>query len=137
MRSWNRSSVTAVSAAGPVHPADELDYAPLVPAPEKILCVGQNYRDHIAEMGNEPPAYPTIFAKFAPALVGAFDDIVLPAVSDAVDYEAELAVVIGRPVRHAVECDLMEENHQPVEFSQDQLVFNIRPFEIKTFKVWF
>ena len=91
----------AAAAAGPVHAVDGLDYAPLVPAPEKILCVGQNYRDHIAEMGNEPPAYPTIFAKFAPALVGAYDDIVLPAVSDAVDYEAELAVVIGRPVRHA------------------------------------
>jgi len=94
-------SAHAASAAGPAHPVDGLDYAPLVPAPEKILCVGQNYRDHIAEMGNEPPAYPTIFAKFAPALVGAFDEIVLPAVSDAVDYEAELAVVIGRPVRHA------------------------------------
>ena len=52
-------------------------------------------------MGNEPPAYPTVFAKFASALVGAHDDIVLPAVSDAVDYEAELAVIIGRPVRHA------------------------------------
>ena len=61
-----------------------------MPAPEKILCVGQNYRDHIAEMGNEPPAYPTIFAKFAARAVGAYDDIVLPAVSDAVDYEAEL-----------------------------------------------
>jgi len=95
-------SAHAASAAGPAHPVDGLDYAPLVPAPEKILCVGQNYRDHIAEMGNEPPAYPTIFAKFAPALVGAFDDIVLPAASDAVDYEAELAVVIGRPVRHAM-----------------------------------
>ena len=91
----------AAAAAGPVHDVAGLDYAPLVPAPEKILCVGQNYRDHIAEMGNEPPAYPTIFAKFAPALVGAHDDIVLPAVSDAVDYEAELAVVIGTPVRHA------------------------------------
>ena len=51
----------AEAAAGPTHPVDGLDYAPLVPAPEKILCVGQNYRDHIAEMGNEPPAYPTIF----------------------------------------------------------------------------
>jgi acylpyruvate hydrolase len=91
----------AAAAAGPVHPVDGLDYAPLVPEPEKILCVGQNYRDHIAEMGNEPPAYPTVFAKFAPALVGAHDDIVLPASSEAVDYEAELAVVIGRPVRHA------------------------------------
>jgi acylpyruvate hydrolase len=91
----------AVGAAGPVHAVEGLDYAPLVPAPEKILCIGQNYADHIAEMGNEPPAYPTVFAKFAPALVGAYDDVVLPAVSDAVDYEAELAVVIGRPVRHA------------------------------------
>ena len=91
----------AAAAAGPVHAVDGLDYAPLVPAPEKILCVGQNYADHIAEMGNEPPAYPTMFGKFAPALVGAHDDIVLPAVSDAVDYEAELAVIIGRPVRHA------------------------------------
>ena len=91
----------AAAAAGPVHAVEGLDYAPLVPAPEKILCIGQNYADHIAEMGNEPPAYPTVFAKFAPALVGAYDDVVLPAVSDAVDYEAELAVVIGRPVRHA------------------------------------
>src|SRR5919112_685767 len=91
----------AAAAAGPVHAVDSLDYAPLVPAPEKILCVGQNYRDHIAEMGNDPPAYPTVFAKFAPSLVGAHDEIVLPAASDAVDYEAELAVVIGRPVRHA------------------------------------
>ena len=91
----------AAAAAGPVHAVDGLDYAPLVPAPEKILCIGQNYADHIAEMGNEPPAFPTVFAKFAPSLVGAYDEVVLPAVSDAVDYEAELAVVIGRPVRHA------------------------------------
>ena len=91
----------AAAAAGPVHAVDGLDYAPLVPSPEKILCVGQNYPDHIAEMGNEPPAYPTIFGKFAPALIGAYDDIVLPAVSESVDYEAELPIVIGKPVRHA------------------------------------
>jgi acylpyruvate hydrolase len=94
-------SAHAAAAAGPVHEVDGLDYAPLVPAPEKILCVGQNYADHIAEMGNEPPAFPTIFGKFAPALVGAHDDIVLPSVSEAVDYEAELTAVIGTPVRHA------------------------------------
>ena len=94
-------SAHAAAAAGPVHDVDGLDYAPLVPSPEKILCVGQNYADHIAEMGHQPPAYPTIFAKFAPALVGAHDDIVLPSVSEAVDYEAELTVVIGTPVRHA------------------------------------
>ena len=91
----------AAAAAGPSHPLDALDYAPLVPAPEKIICVGQNYRDHVLEMGNELPDYPTVFAKYPPALVGAHDDIVLPKVSDKVDWEAELTVVIGRPVRHA------------------------------------
>jgi acylpyruvate hydrolase len=91
----------AAAAAGPVHAVDGLDYAPLIPAPEKIMCVGQNYADHIAEMGNEPPAYPTIFGKFAPALIGAHDDIVLPKVSTSVDCEAELAVVIGTATRHA------------------------------------
>ncbi|HZG92346.1 MAG TPA: fumarylacetoacetate hydrolase family protein [Pseudonocardia sp.] len=91
----------AAAAAGPTHPVDGLDYAPLVPSPEKIICVGLNYRDHVLEMGNELPEYPTVFAKFAPALVGAHDDILLPRVSDEIDYEAELTVVIGRPVRHA------------------------------------
>jgi acylpyruvate hydrolase len=91
----------ATAAAGPSHPVGELDYAPLVPAPEKIICVGQNYRDHVLEMGNDIPEYPTVFAKYPPALIGARDEIVLPKVSDKVDWEAELTVVIGRPVRHA------------------------------------
>ena len=91
----------AAAAAGVSHALDTLDYAPLVPSPEKIICVGLNYRDHVIEMGNELPEYPTLFGKYAPALVGAHDDIVLPKVSDKVDWEAELTVVIGRPVRHA------------------------------------
>lgn len=91
----------AAVAAGPSHPVAGLDFAPLVPSPEKIICVGMNYRDHVLEMGNQLPDYPTVFAKYAPALVGAHDDIVLPVVSDKVDWEAELTVVIGRPVRHA------------------------------------
>ncbi|MCU1653736.1 MAG: acylpyruvate hydrolase [Pseudonocardiales bacterium] len=90
----------AAAAAGPTYPLDGLDYAPLVPTPEKIICVGANYRDHIKEMGREPPPYPTLFAKFPPTLIGAYDDVLLPAVSEAVDWEAELAVVIGRPTRH-------------------------------------
>ncbi|GAA1400911.1 hypothetical protein GCM10009613_58470 [Pseudonocardia kongjuensis] len=91
----------ATGADGPVHDAANLDHAPLVPSPEKIICVGLNYRDHVLEMGNELPEYPTIFGKFAPALIGARDEIELPAESDRVDYEAELTVVIGRSVRHA------------------------------------
>ena len=76
-------------------------YAPLVPRPSKILCVGLNYKDHIAEMGRETPEYPTLFGKFADTLLGAEDDLVLPAESGAVDWEAELVVVVGRTVRHA------------------------------------
>ncbi len=91
----------AATAAGPVHEVDGLDYAPLVPSPEKIICVGLNYRDHVLEMGNELPTHPTLFAKFAPALVGAHDDIVLPPESQAVDWEVELTVVIGSSVRRA------------------------------------
>jgi acylpyruvate hydrolase len=91
----------AATAAGPFHPLERLDYAPLVPSPEKIICVGLNYRDHVLEMGNQLPDYPTVFAKFAPALVGAYDDIVLPRASTAIDWEVELTVVIGRSVRHA------------------------------------
>jgi acylpyruvate hydrolase len=80
---------------------EELDYAPVVPRPDKIVCVGLNYRSHILEMGRELPEYPTLFAKYPDALIGAQDDIILPGASDAVDWEAELAVVVGAPVRHA------------------------------------
>ncbi|MCY7344141.1 MAG: fumarylacetoacetate hydrolase family protein [Pseudonocardia sp.] len=91
----------AATATGLSHQVDGLDFAPLVPSPEKIICVGLNYRDHVLEMGHQLPEFPTVFAKFAPALVGAHDDIVLPRVSQQVDWEAELAVVIGAPVRRA------------------------------------
>jgi acylpyruvate hydrolase len=91
----------AASASGTAHPISGLDYAPLVPAPGKIICVGLNYRNHILEMGRELPEYPTLFAKYTEALIGPYDDITLPAGSTAVDWEAELAVVIGAPVRHA------------------------------------
>ena len=76
-----------------------------VPDPEKIICLGLNYRDHAAETGQEPPAAPLWFAKFANSLIGSGSEIVLPAAHpEYVDYEAELAVVIGRPT-HRVEAD--------------------------------
>jgi acylpyruvate hydrolase len=89
------------AADGPRLAADDFDPAPVIPAPSKILCVGLNYASHIREMGRELPEYPTLFAKFAPALIGARDDIILPLDSSAVDWEAELAVVVGTPLRHA------------------------------------
>jgi acylpyruvate hydrolase len=91
----------AAAADGERHALDTLDYAPVVLAPEKVVCVGLNYRNHIVEMGRELPAYPTLFTKYARALIGAYDQIVLPASSTQMDWEAELAVVIGAEVRHA------------------------------------
>ncbi|MEE4495271.1 fumarylacetoacetate hydrolase family protein [Streptomyces sp. BE230] len=75
-------------------------FAPLVPHPNKIICLGLNYATHIKEMGRDTPAHPTLFAKYDGALIGAHDPVTLPVVSDTVDWEAELAFVIGRPARH-------------------------------------
>jgi acylpyruvate hydrolase len=86
---------------GIVHELATADLAPVVTFPGKIVCQGLNYRSHILEMGHELPTHPTLFAKFREALIGARDDIVLPAASDQVDWEAELALVVGRRVRHA------------------------------------
>ena len=94
-RSW------AERADGPRRPVDGLDYAPLVTNPDKIVCVGLNYRSHILETGRELPDHPTLFAKFRQSLIGANDDIVKPAETEAFDWECELAVIIGRSVRRA------------------------------------
>ncbi len=82
-------------------PVTEADFAPVVPQPQKVLCVGLNYRAHILETGRELPRHPTLFAKFADSLLGPRDDLVLPAVSGRVDWEVELGVVIGRPIKRA------------------------------------
>jgi acylpyruvate hydrolase len=88
------------AGAQPV-PAAEADFAPVVTRPGKVICVGLNYRAHILETGRELPEYPTLFAKFADTLLGPRDDLVLPSVSDRVDWEVELGVVIGSPVYRA------------------------------------
>jgi acylpyruvate hydrolase len=75
---------------------EEARLAPLTPYVRRVICVGLNYADHVAEMGREAPDFPTLFAKFVSTLTGAFDDVVVPSVSNHVDWEAELAVVIGR-----------------------------------------
>jgi acylpyruvate hydrolase len=83
------------------HAWDDVDFAPVVPRPGKIICLGLNYRSHILEMGRELPEHPTLFAKYAESLVGARDPIVLPPEVHEPDWEAELAIVIGRFVRRA------------------------------------
>src|SRR4051812_22498632 len=99
---WSERAASAGHDAIRYRVAD-VELAALVPFPTKIVCVGLNYRTHILEMGRDLPQYPTLFAKFADALVGASDDISSPAESSAMDWEAELVVVIGRTVRRADE----------------------------------
>lgn len=82
---------------------EDFQYAPLVTSPSRVFCVGLNYSGHISETGKPTPTKPTIFTKFADSLVGAYDDIELPysAESTNVDFEAELVVVVGAPIRRA------------------------------------
>ncbi|UED87902.1 fumarylacetoacetate hydrolase family protein [Streptomyces profundus] len=92
---------SARTADGPVHAWADVPLAPVVPRPGKILCVGLNYRTHILEMGRELPTAPTVFSKYPEALVGPRDPVVIPPESQQVDWEGELAVVVGETVRRA------------------------------------
>lgn len=94
------SLAAAASADGPRHAYADVDLAPVVPRPPKIICVGQNYMAHIAEMGSTAPKFPTLFAKYTRALIGPRDAITLPKVSDKIDWEVELAIVIGNRARY-------------------------------------
>lgn len=87
----------AEAASGGTFDLADADYAPVVPNPGKIICVGLNYATHIKEMGRELPEFPTLFSKFKEALTGPYDDVVVPEYAAAeLDWEAELAVVIGK-----------------------------------------
>ena len=86
-RSPNVWSVAAVTLLAPI------------PRPRKFIGIGLNYKDHIAEQNAKTPASPLLFAKFATSIIGPYEDIEYPSFSEQLDYEAELAVVIGRRAR--------------------------------------
>lgn len=79
-------------------PISEFDVLAPVPHPRSVICIGLNYRDHAIETGADIPTYPVVFAKHRSTVVGSGTDIVVPESSTEVDYEAELAVVIGQTV---------------------------------------
>ncbi len=81
---------------------------PPIEDPQKILCIGLNYADHARETGKELPAEPLVFSKLNTALRGSGHEITLPGVSEQVDYEAELVVVIGADGRNIAEHEAME-----------------------------
>jgi acylpyruvate hydrolase len=101
---------------------------PPVPVPPKILCVGLNYDDHLEESGLKKPAYPEIFARFATSLIAHREPIRQPRESTALDYEAELAVVVGKPGRRI-------PREQTLDHVAGYSLFNdatVRDFQLRT-----
>jgi acylpyruvate hydrolase len=98
---WAGRAAAVTAADTTTYPVAGADFAPVVPTPSKVICVGLNYRNHIQEMGRDLPEHPTLFAKFADSLIGAGDDILRPEETDCFDWEVELAVVVGKKVRRA------------------------------------
>jgi 2-keto-4-pentenoate hydratase/2-oxohepta-3-ene-1,7-dioic acid hydratase in catechol pathway len=86
---------------------EELEYGPLVPNPQKIICIGQNYRKHALETGSEIPTSPVIFGKFNNSLAAPNEKVPIPKSTQQADYEAELAVVIGRRAFEVSEADAL------------------------------
>ena len=97
----------AAVARDKIAPLSDLRLLAPVQAPQKILCVGANYADHAAESGMDIPEEPIIFSKFATALCGPGDEILLPKVGAKVDYEAELVAVIGKQGKNIPQSEAM------------------------------
>ena len=93
-------------------PPDEriecVHWLPVIPEPGQIICVGLNYKAHAAEVGRPVGAYPTIFLRVAQSQIGHRQPIVKPKVSVELDYEAELALVVGKTGRHIAEADALD-----------------------------
>jgi len=94
-----------VSAAKATLPLNEVTLQPVIPNPGKIFCIGLNYGEHIRETGKEVTEKPVIFLRVADSQVAHGEDIVRPRVSERLDYEGEIAIVIGKGGRHISEAD--------------------------------
>ena len=97
----------AADGRSPDHGLDEIEFLPVIPDPDKIICIGLNYRSHVLEGGRDIPKFPMIFTRYPNSQVGHGQPMVRPRVSDKFDYEGELAVIIGRTCRHVAEEDAL------------------------------
>src|SRR4051794_5998118 len=89
-------------------PLSQVALEPPIPDPQKIVCIGLNYRSHASEQGIDPPNAPTFFAKFPNALAPPSATVPLPAASAKVDYEAEVAFVVGRRAKDVAESQALD-----------------------------
>src|SRR6185369_15505635 len=92
----------------PDHQIKDLRFLPVIPNPDKVLCVGVNYKAHAAEVGRTLPPQPTLFARLLNTLVGNDGQMVRPKISECFDFEGELAVVIGKPCRYVKQEDALD-----------------------------
>ncbi|WP_043363495.1 fumarylacetoacetate hydrolase family protein [Belnapia sp. F-4-1] len=97
----------ARAATGPSIPLAEVTFLQPVLRPGKVICIGLNYVDHAKEGGNPIPDYPAVFLRAATSLVGPGQAILRPAASEKLDYEAELAIVIGKPALRVHEAEAL------------------------------
>jgi 2-keto-4-pentenoate hydratase/2-oxohepta-3-ene-1,7-dioic acid hydratase in catechol pathway len=102
------SAAGAAAMKGAAIPLRGVTLAPVIAQPGKVVCLGLNYVDHAREGGYDVPSYPALFLRVASSLVADGDPIVRPRASEKLDYEAELAVVIGRRGRHIAEADALK-----------------------------
>ncbi|CAN7681913.1 fumarylacetoacetate hydrolase family protein [Pararhizobium sp. LjRoot255] len=103
--------LTAAARKNPkaeVGPFNKVRLGPPVTDPSKILCIGLNYNDHVAETGRALPSHPDIFAKFASSLIGPFDEICCSNITPNLDFEGELAIVIGKECRSVSAEDALD-----------------------------
>jgi 2-keto-4-pentenoate hydratase/2-oxohepta-3-ene-1,7-dioic acid hydratase in catechol pathway len=101
------SAAHALAAKSPTAAIDAVRLGPPIIDPDKIICLGLNYRSHAEEAGFKVPTVPILFAKYRNALTGPTSPIILPSVSDEIDYEGELAVVIGKQCRDVAAADAL------------------------------
>lgn len=102
-------------------------YFPAVPRPGKIICVGLNYADHSAESGFKQPDYPTLFGRFSTSLIGHGAPMIRPVLSDQLDYEGEIAAIIGRTGKHI-------EKAKALDYVAGYSIFNegsVREYQFK------
>jgi acylpyruvate hydrolase len=93
---------------GAAVPLAELQLRPVIPKPRKVICVGLNYLAHVEEARRERPEHPVLFTKFATSLAGPYDALPCPPESEAIDYEGEIAVVVGRHARRVQAADALD-----------------------------
>ena len=98
----------AAEGADPDHGLGDITFLPTIPNPDKIICVGLNYKAHREETGRLPTDNPALFMRFADTQIGHNEPMIKPNNSDAFDFEGELALIIGKTARHVSEADSLD-----------------------------